>query len=86
MIIITLPNLFLINNFIINFYNNILQEMDTNDYDLQSYFDSFKPKKTFDHVCIGGTFDHLHVGHRYLLTCALKITNEKLTIGLTGKY
>lgn len=59
--------------------------MDTNNFDIKPYLEKFNPSKSYDHVCIGGTFDHLHIGHKYLLTCALQITNKKLTIGLTGK-
>lgn len=34
---------------------------------------------------IGGTFDHLHAGHKILLSMAAYITSQKLIIGITGK-
>ena len=33
---------------------------------------------------IGGTFDHLHAGHKILLSMAAYITSQKLIIGITG--
>jgi pantetheine-phosphate adenylyltransferase len=33
---------------------------------------------------IGGTFDHLHAGHKILLSMAAWITGQKLVIGITG--
>ena len=36
----------------------------------------------FELVGIGGTFDHLHEGHKLLVETALKIS-KKLMIGLT---
>jgi pantetheine-phosphate adenylyltransferase len=33
---------------------------------------------------IGGTFDHLHAGHKILLSMAAWITSEKLIVGMTG--
>ena len=37
----------------------------------------------FNHVILGGTFDHLHSGHKYLLSQALYATHT-LTIGLVA--
>lgn len=34
---------------------------------------------------MGGTFDHLHAGHKILLSMAAWITSEKLIIGMTGR-
>lgn len=41
--------------------------------------------KTFDHVAVGGTFDHLHAGHKILLTMTAWITGKRLICGVTGK-
>ncbi len=38
--------------------------------------------KRFQHVVIAGTFDHLHLGHRYLIDQAF-LLGEKVSIGLT---
>ncbi len=35
-------------------------------------------------VCVGGTFEHLHVGHRALLTRAMDLADE-LLIGVTSE-
>lgn len=35
---------------------------------------------------IGGTFDHLHAGHKILLSMAAYITSEKLIVGITGMF
>ena len=36
-------------------------------------------------VALGGTFDHLHAGHKILLSMGAWIAKEKLIIGVTGK-
>ena len=35
-------------------------------------------------VALGGTFDHLHAGHKILLSMAAWIADEKVIIGMTG--
>lgn len=35
-------------------------------------------------MCIGGTFDHMHLGHRLLLTQACLVTKTTLHIGVTS--
>ncbi|KAG5356065.1 Phosphopantetheine adenylyltransferase [Yarrowia sp. B02] len=35
-------------------------------------------------VALGGTFDHLHAGHKILLTLAAWLTRDKLIVGITG--
>jgi cytidyltransferase-like protein len=35
-------------------------------------------------VALGGTFDHLHAGHKILLSMAAWIADEKVIIGVTG--
>jgi bifunctional ADP-heptose synthase (sugar kinase/adenylyltransferase) len=35
-------------------------------------------------AAIGGTFDHLHAGHKVLLSMAAWVTEEKLIVGVTG--
>ena len=37
----------------------------------------------YDSVCLGGTFDRLHVGHLILLSDAALICNKILTVGVT---
>ena len=35
-------------------------------------------------VILGGTFDHLHAGHKILLSMAAWIASEKIIVGVTG--
>ena len=35
-------------------------------------------------VALGGTFDHLHAGHKILLSLAAWIARDKLIVGVTG--
>lgn len=62
-------------------------------YSLESFLQSYKinemcefvedhPIKKYDHVCLGGTFDYLHLGHQLLLLYACKYTNKELHIGV----
>lgn len=39
----------------------------------------------FPVVALGGTFDHLHAGHKILLSMAAWITEEKIIVGVTGE-
>jgi len=39
--------------------------------------------KIFNHVAVGGTFDHLHAGHKILLTMTAWITGKRLVCGVT---
>ena len=36
-------------------------------------------------VALGGTFDHLHAGHKILLSMAAWIAHEKIIVGVTGR-
>ena len=38
----------------------------------------------YDSVCMGGTFDHMHLGHRLLLTQACLVTRNVLHCGVTS--
>ncbi|RKP28025.1 hypothetical protein SYNPS1DRAFT_10836, partial [Syncephalis pseudoplumigaleata] len=37
----------------------------------------------YRHVALGGTFDHLHAGHKILLTMATWLTEDRLFCGVT---
>lgn len=39
----------------------------------------------FDFIAVGGSFDHLHNGHRKLLNAAAVLCQKQLTIGISGK-
>lgn len=39
----------------------------------------------FPVVALGGTFDHLHAGHKILLSMAAWITSHKIIVGVTGE-
>jgi len=38
---------------------------------------------TYPAVCLGGTFDHVHVGHRILLSEACLLATQSVTVGVT---
>ncbi|KAJ1678114.1 hypothetical protein EV182_004745 [Spiromyces aspiralis] len=40
----------------------------------------------FEHSALGGTFDHLHAGHKVLLTMAAYASRVQMTCGISGKY
>ena len=44
------------------------------------------PTPTFDHVVMGGTFDHMHSGHRQLLTMASLVSGQagRVVVGVTS--
>lgn len=37
-----------------------------------------------DHVCLGGTFDRLHNGHKILLSTGALLTKRSMLVGITG--
>jgi hypothetical protein len=39
----------------------------------------------FNTLALGGTFDHLHSGHKILLTIAAWLTTHRLIVGITGQ-
>ncbi|KAH7908881.1 hypothetical protein BJ138DRAFT_1156633 [Hygrophoropsis aurantiaca] len=42
------------------------------------------PPPFYPVIVLGGTFDHLHAGHKILLSMAAWIASEKVIIGITG--
>lgn len=43
------------------------------------------PSSSVKVAALGGTFDHLHAGHKILLTLSAWITTERLIVGITGE-
>ncbi|KAF9049520.1 Nucleotidylyl transferase [Hymenopellis radicata] len=44
---------------------------------------SHSERVSYPVVALGGTFDHLHAGHKILLSMALWITSQKIIVGVT---
>jgi hypothetical protein len=40
--------------------------------------------RQFEQVAVGGTFDHMHAGHKILLTMTALIASKRLYCGITG--
>jgi pantetheine-phosphate adenylyltransferase len=40
--------------------------------------------RQFEQVAVGGTFDHMHSGHKILLTMTALLASKKLYCGITG--
>jgi phosphopantetheine adenylyltransferase len=40
-------------------------------------------RKTYENVCLGGTFDRLHPGHKILLTKACLVSTKRVVVGVT---
>lgn len=40
--------------------------------------------RSYERVCLGGTFDNLHSGHEALLGAALRVCTQSMTIGVTA--
>lgn len=53
---------------------------------MEKYFinQECKELKFYSYVTMGGSFDHVHIGHNILLNKAALITNTKLGIGITS--
>jgi bifunctional ADP-heptose synthase (sugar kinase/adenylyltransferase) len=51
-----------------------------------TYFDDTAASEipTYKHVALGGSFDHMHNGHRKLLYLAVCVSEEELTVGVTA--
>ncbi|KAF8590087.1 Nucleotidylyl transferase [Ramaria rubella] len=46
-------------------------------------FDAINQSSSYSVVALGGTFDHLHAGHKILLSMAAWITEDKIIVGVT---
>ena len=57
-----------------------------NDDEKKELFLNPFPFNQGNNVCVGGTFDHLHVGHKLLLTATALIAKEKVIIGISRVY
>lgn len=50
----------------------------------ESFESGGKTPNSFSTVAVGGTFDHLHDGHKILLSISLFLANTILIVGITG--
>ena len=44
------------------------------------------PLTGYNHVVLGGTFDHMHMGHRLLLTESLLLSQQRLVVGVADGH
>lgn len=44
------------------------------------------PSNHYPTVALGGTFDHLHAGHKILLTMAAWLSTKRVIVGITGTF
>lgn len=42
--------------------------------------------ESYTHAVLGGTFDHIHVGHKLLLSVALLVSSDRVTCGVTAQH
>lgn len=56
----------------------------TEDARESSRTDKSEEPSTYPVIAMGGTFDHLHSGHKILLSMAAWIAHEKVIVGMTG--
>lgn len=66
-------------------YNGSVFPLDVNipQVDSSQLSDDANSMSQFETVAVGGTFDHIHDGHKILLSLALYLTNKVLIIGIT---
>jgi phosphopantetheine adenylyltransferase len=63
---------------------NVRGELFTKVQEAATYSDTAIELFKFDHAVMGGTFDHMHLGHRLLLSQAAIFTKDTLVIGITA--
>ena len=66
-----------------NYYTNIpciLEDIKVKKYFLQSNLTN----EIYKNTALGGSFDHMHLGHNIFLTKACLVTEQKLRIGITS--
>ncbi|KAI5960050.1 uncharacterized protein KGF55_004773 [Candida pseudojiufengensis] len=61
-----------------------ITEIDTELSEVKLDSNCSKISKQFETTAVGGTFDHLHDGHKILLSMAYFLTLKRMIIGITG--
>ena len=53
------------------------EKLENEDLKKESFF-------KYKGICLGGTFDHLHSGHKVLLSQAALLVSKRILCGVTG--
>jgi len=81
----------------VNIEHEVLNQLDCEDIEeisktvsIEEFKEKFKSTKEynihqFKCTLLGGTFDHLHSGHKILITSALLLTSQRLIVGVTSE-
>lgn len=70
------------------FFNQALDQSGYNVVEVDQFLEntSIQPShyRTHDTTAVGGTFDHIHDGHKILLLMTIFLTKRRMIVGITG--